>query len=217
MRENKSIIFMIICVIVLIVVGISVSYSYFIVTDSGKDNIISVGDLDVSFCEDETCKKNYPNFGKVIGTKSVNGQSVLENIYPYATDEEALLKDPYIFNIKNNGSLDTNITVRLTEDRDYKPSSDKEQFTSLTELYSNHIKVAVSNCDNGINREEVKIVKYGELFNNIIIEYEIIKSGENKTYCLWTYLDNTTPNEVQNTYFVANLSFKAQYLPESTN
>ena len=90
-------------------------------------------------------------------------------------------------------------------------------YTSLTELYSNHIVVAISNCDNKINRDDVIIKKYGDLFNNIIIEFETIKKGEDKTYCLWTYLDSTTPNEVQNTYFVANLSFKAQYLPESTN
>ena len=217
MKEFKNVIFIIICVLVLLIVGISVTYSYFIVTDTGKDNIISVGDLDVSFCEDESCSKNYPNFGKVIGTKVVNGQSVLENIYPYQTNEEALLKDPYIFNIKNSGTLDTIVTVRLSEDKDYKPSKDKEKDTSLTDLYSNHIVVAITNCDNGINRNEVTIKKYGELFNNIIIEFDEIKSGEDKTYCLWTYLDNETPNEVQNTYFVANLSFKAQYLPENTN
>lgn len=217
MKEGKNIIFILICVVVIIVIGISVSYSYFVVTSNGKDNIISVGDLDVSFCEDESCEKNYANFGKVIGTKNVNGQSVLENIYPYSTDEEALSKDPYIFNIKNKGTLDTNITVRLMEDADYKPSKDKEEYTALTDLYANHIKVAVSNCDNGIDRNNVKIQKYGSLFDYIIIEFETIKSGEDKTYCLWTYLDSTTPNEVQNTYFVANLSFKAQYLPETTN
>jgi len=217
MKESKNVIFILISIIILIVVGISVSYSYFVVTSNGKDNIISVGDLDVSFCEDETCKKSYANFGKVIGTKNVNGQSVLENIYPYPSDEEALSKDPYIFNIKNKGSLDTNLTVRLEEDKDYKPSSDKEEYTKLTELYSNYIKVAVSNCDNGIDRQNVKINKYGSLLDNIIIEFETIKSGEDKTYCLWTYLDSTTPNDVQNTYFVANLNFKAQYLPQSTN
>ncbi len=217
MKESKNVIFILVSIIVLIVVGISVSYSYFVVTSNGKDNTISVGDLDVSFCEDESCEKNYANFGKVIGTKNVNGKSELESIYPYATDEEALLKDPYIFNIKNKGSLDTNITVRLTEDTDYKPSKDKEEFTNLTELYSNYIKVAVSNCDNGIDRKNVTIKKYGSLLDNIIIEFETIPKGTDKTYCLWTYLDSTTPNEVQNTYFVANLSFKAQYLPETTN
>lgn len=213
MREYKNIIFIIGSIIVLTIIGISVSYSYFLVTSSGKDNIISVGDLDVSFCEDDSCRKNYANYGKVIGTKNVNGQSVLENIYPYQTDEEAIETIPYIFNIKNNGTLDTNVTVRLVEDKDYKPSSDKDAYVKLTELYSNHIKIAVNNCDNGINRTDVKYYNYGSLNNNIIIESDTISKGENKTYCLWTYLDSTTPNEVQNTYFVANLSFKAEYIP----
>ena len=217
MKDGRNIIFITICVILLIIIGISVSYSYFVVTSSGKDNVISVGDLDVSFCEDESCKKNYPNFGKVIGTKVVNGNSVLESIYPYASDSEALLSDPYIFNIKNNGSLNTNITVRLNEDNDYKPSDDKEQYVSLTNLYSNYIKVAVSHCEKGIDRENVNIYTYGKLIDNIIVDNETINSGSDKTYCLWTYLDSTTPNEVQNTYFVANLSFKAEYLPTSIN
>lgn len=217
MKDGKNIIFIVVCVILLIVIGISVSYSYFVVTSSGKDNVISVGDLDVSFCEDELCKKNYPNFGKVIGTKTVNGSSVLESIYPYPSDGEALSKEPYIFNIKNTGSLDTNITIRLNEDTDYKPLEDKEQYVSLTNLYSNYIKIAVSHCDNGIDRENVLYYTYGQLNDNIIIENDTINSGTSKTYCLWTYLDSTTPNEVQNSYFVANLSFKAEYLPTSIN
>jgi hypothetical protein len=217
MKDGKNIIFIIISVIVLIVIGISVSYSYFLVTSAGKDNIISVGDLDVSFCEDETCKKNYPNFGKVIGTKTVNGESVLENIYPYPSDAEALNKDPYIFNISNHGSLDTNITVKLVEDKDYKPTNDREMYIKLTDLYSNYIKIAVSNCDNGIDRLNPTILNYGSLNNNIIIENDTIEKGKNKTYCLWTYLDSNNPNEVQNTYFDANLNFKEEYLPQNGN
>ena len=214
MKESKNVIFILISVILIIVIGFGVSYSYFIVTSSGKDNTISVGDLDVNFCEDETCEKNYANFGKVIGTKNVNGQSILENIYPYESDEVALSKDPYIFNIKNNGSLDTSVTIRLTEDKDYILSKDKEEYVSLTNLYSNYIKIAVSNCNNGIDRTNVNINKYGMLIDNVIVDFDTIESGKSKTYCLWTYLDSKTPNEVQNTYFVANLSFKAQYLPE---
>ncbi len=217
MKENKNFVVILISIIALIIIGISVSYSYFIVTSSGKDNIISVGDLDVSFCEDESCKKNYSNYGKVIGTKIIDGKSTLQNIYPYSSDEEALLSDPYIFNIKNKGSLDTNVTIRLVEDKDYIPSKDKEEYVSLTTLYSNYIKVGISNCDNGIDRTNVKINNYGELNDNIIIENDTINSSENKTYCLWTYLDSKTPNEVQNTYFVANLNFKAEYLPHNTN
>lgn len=200
-----------VCALVLILVG--VSYAYFMTIDSGEDNVISIGDLKLSFCVDETCSKNYANFGQVIGTKTVDGKSVIENIYPYETDTEALNTHPYIFNIKNTGSLKTYVTIKLKEDKDYELSSGYENYESLTLMYSNHIKVAVSNCDDKINREDATIYNYGELIDNTIVDSDSFESGYDKTYCLWTYLDNTTPNEVQNTYFVANLEISAEYKP----
>ena len=214
MLGKKSIIIITICVIVLVLVGIKLSFSYFLAVDSGEDNVISVGDLKVSFCVDETCKKDYPNFGKVIGTKIVDGQSVIDNIYPYETDEEALKNDPYVFNIKNTGSLKTYVTIRLTEDEDYIPEDNKNEYFSLTSLYSNNIKVGVSKCNDGIDTTNVVISSYGQLNDNIIVDKDEFDKGDETTYCLWTWLDNETPNEVQNAYFVANLSFKAEYLPE---
>ena len=212
--SKKNIIVIVVFVIVLVLVGIKLSYSYFLAVDSGEDNVISVGDLKVSFCVDETCKKDYPNFGKVIGTKTVNGQSVIENIYPYETDEEALKNDPYVFNIKNTGSLKTFVTIRLTEDKDYIPEENKAEYFSLTSLYSNNIKVGISKCNDGIDPFSVVGSSYGSLEDNIIVDREELDKGDEITYCLWTWLDNETPNEVQNAYFVANLSFKAEYLPE---
>ena len=212
--SKKNIIVIVVFVIVLVLVGIKLSYSYFLAVDSGEDNVISVGDLKVSFCVDETCKKDYPNFGKVIGTKIVDGQSVIDNIYPYETDEEALKNDPYVFNIKNTGSLKTYVTIRLTEDEDYIPEDNKNEYFSLTSLYSNNIKVGVSKCNDGIDTTNVVISSYGQLNDNIIVDKDEFDKGDETTYCLWTWLDNETPNEVQNAYFVANLSFKAEYLPE---
>lgn len=217
MSENKTLkkdaIILSISVILLLSLVIGVSYSYFMSIDKGKDNVISIGDLNVSFCNDKECTKKYSNFGQVIGTKMVDGKSVIESIYPYASDEEALNSTPYIFNIKNTGSLKTYLTIRLKEDDDYILGSGYEEYKSLTEMYSNHIKIAISNCDEQINKEDVVISNYGTLEDNVILDNELFNSGEDKTYCLWTYLDNTTPNEVQNTYFVANLDFKAEYKP----
>jgi len=217
MEESKSLknelIIIAVCVVALLIITISFSYSYFMSVDKGKNNVISVGDLNVSFCIDETCKKDYANFGQVIGTKIVDGKSVIENIYPYDSDNEALLKDPYVFNIKNTGSLKTYVTIRLKEDKDYILSSEHENYTSLTKNYSDYIKVAISNCSNKIDRENAFIQKYSNLTDNILLSDEEFKSEEDKTYCLWTYLDSNTPNEVQNTYFVANLDFKAEYKP----
>lgn len=217
MQEIKSMKkdFIILCVsvILLIVLTISFSYGYFMSIGKSKNNVISVGDIDVSFCVDETCKKEYANFGQVIGTKIVDGKSVIENIYPYESEEEALKTSPYVFNIKNNGSLKTYLTIRLKEDKDYTLSSGYEEYKSLSQTYSDYIKVAISDCSNNINRENAKIMNYGYLVDNVILENEEFESGSNKTYCLWTFLDSNTPNEVQKTYFVANLDFKAEYKP----
>ena len=210
---KKDLIVLIICVSILLIVSISFSYAYFMSVNKGEDNIISIGDLNVSFCIDETCKKDYANFGQVIGTKSVDGKSVIENIYPYSSDMEALEKNPYVFNIKNTGSLKTYVTISLNEDKDYVLGSGYENYKNLTDTYSNYIKVAISRCSNSINRQEAIIKKYGELNNNVLLSDVEFDSDEEETFCLWTYLDSNTPNEVQNTYFVANLDFKAEYRP----
>ena len=212
---KKEAIVLAVCVIVLAVIVIGVSYSYFMSIDSGEDNVISIGDLRVSFCVDETCDKNYANFGQVIGTKTVDEKSVIESIYPYETNEEALETHPYIFNIKNTGTLKTYVTIRLKEDVDYVLGSGYENYVSLTTMYSDHIKVAVSECNDKINRGTAIIYTYGDLIDNILVADDVFENGQDKTYCLWTYLDNTTPNEVQNTYFVANLVISAEYRPNA--
>ena len=217
MQESKSFKneFIILCVsvVVLIVAAFGFSYAYFMSVDKGQSNIISIGDLKVSFCIDESCEKDYANFGQVIGTKIVDGKSVIDKVYPFETDSEALKETPYIFNIKNTGSLKTYLTIRLKEDKDYTLSDEYSGYISLSELYSSNIKVAVSDCSNSIDRENVNIQSYGNLDDNIIVLDDEFPSNFDKTYCLWTYLDNNTPNEVQNSYFVANLDFKAEYKP----
>ncbi len=210
---KKELIILIVFVFAIVTIFIGSSYAYFMSIDKGEDNTINIGDLEVTFCIDETCKKDYANFGQVIGTKNVNGQSVIENIYPYTSNTEALKSDPYIFNIKNTGTLKSFLTIKLKEDIDYKPINDIEEYKSLTELYSNNIKVGISDCSKNIDRENVIINTYGNLEDNIILKDDILLSGEDKTYCLWTWLDENTPNEVQNTYFVANLDFNAEYKP----
>ena len=211
---KKELITLIIFVILLLTLFIGVSYSYFLSIDEGEDNTINIKDLEITFCVDENCNKNYSNFGQVIGTKKVNGESVIESIYPYESNYEALKTNPYIFNIKNTGSLKSYLTIKLNEDKDYKPINNMEEYKSITELYSNNIRVGISNCDNGIDRGNVIINTYGNLIDNVILSDEVLEPNIDKTYCLWTWLDENTPNEVQNTYFVANLDFDAEYKPK---
>ncbi len=214
---KKEVLVLITSILAILILLMGFSFSYFLSFDKGKDNIISIGDLNITFCTDESCKKNYSNFGQVIGTKNINGQSVVDNIYPYLNDLDALESNPYIFNIKNTGSLDSIITIKLKEDKDYIPSSDYLEYESITKLYSNNIKIGISNCNNTIDTENVIIKTFSDLEDDIILDNELIKSGEDNTYCLWTWLDENTPNSVSNTYFVANLDFKAEYKPTRIN
>ena len=87
---KKELIFLIGFVVIIVTIFIGSSYAYFLSVDKGEDNTINIGDLEITFCSDESCKNNYSNFGQVIGTKNVNGESVIENIYPYTSDIEAL-------------------------------------------------------------------------------------------------------------------------------
>ena len=54
MLENKIIkkefIFLFGGVLVLLAITISFSYAYFLSIDKGQNNVISIGDIDVSFC-----------------------------------------------------------------------------------------------------------------------------------------------------------------------
>ena len=116
---KKQIAVISVSVIVILILFTGVTYAYFKSTSKGEDDTISVGDLQISFCVDENCNKSYENFGQIIGTKMVDGKSVIEGIYPYSNDNEALNTNPYIFNIKNTGTLKSFVTIKLKEDKDY--------------------------------------------------------------------------------------------------
>ena len=58
-----------------------------------------------------------------------------------------------------------------------------------------------------------KIYTYADLEDGIIFKDDIIKSNENTIYFLWLYLDNTTPNDAQKTYFVGNIDVEGEYIP----
>ena len=58
-----------------------------------------------------------------------------------------------------------------------------------------------------------KIYTYADLEDGVIFKDDIIKSGESAIYFLWLYLDNTTPNDAQKTYFVGNIDVEGEYIP----
>ena len=60
-----------------------------------------------------------------------------------------------------------------------------------------------------------KVYTYSDLEDGVIFKNDIIKSGESATYFLWLYLDETTPNDAQNTFFVGNIDVDGEYIPIS--
>ena len=59
-----------------------------------------------------------------------------------------------------------------------------------------------------------KVYTYTDLEDGVIFKDDIIKTGESATYFLWLYLDETTPNDAQKTYFVGNIDVDGEYIPK---
>ena len=211
---KREVISLVISIILIMLVFIGVSFASFFSVAEGESNVISFGDIDLKFCNDISCNENYANYGQTIGLTNTGGVSAPLSIYPYESDEEALATTPYIFNIANTGSLKLYIDVFLEEDKDFIPSENYSSYTQTTELYANNIKVGIGECTEGIpDINTVQISSYGSLIDYKVITAEELNVHENKTYCLWTWLDENTPNSVQSTYFVANLTVSGEYKP----
>lgn len=60
---------------------------------------------------------------------------------------------------------------------------------------------------------KTNVYSFSELTDGTILENDPLSAGESAIYFLWLYLDETTPNQAQKTYFVGNLDIKAEYIP----
>ncbi len=60
---------------------------------------------------------------------------------------------------------------------------------------------------------KTNIYSFSELTDGTILENDPLAAKESAIYFLWLYLDETTPNQAQKTYFVGNLDIKAEYIP----
>ena len=170
---KKEIITLLVSVSLLVVIFIGVTYAKFLSIDNGKDTVINVGDLSISFCNDSNCDSTYSNIGQVIGTKVENGVTVPAGIYPYSTEAEYSNAIPYIFKVRNTGTLDSTVKIKLKEDATFVPSGDYVGYNRLTTKYSDHLKVAIRkrvlykdtgyqlgdvNMDGFVNKKDIDIM-----------------------------------------------------------
>ena len=58
------------------------------------------------------------------------------------------------------------------------------------------------------------INNYTSLEDGVIYDNDIIKAGEEAIYFVWLYLDETTPNDAQKTFFVGNIDVDGEYIPK---
>ena len=62
--------------------------------------------------------------------------------------------------------------------------------------------------------EPTYIYSYTDLEDGVVFKDDTIKAGESATYFLWLYLDESTPNDVQNTFFVGNVDVEGEFIPK---
>ena len=58
------------------------------------------------------------------------------------------------------------------------------------------------------------INNYTSIEDGVIYDNDIIKAGEEAIYFVWLYLDENTPNDVQETYFAGNIDVVGEFIPK---
>ena len=191
------------------------SYAIFKVEVSGETNVITFGDVAMSFCADANCNTTIPNIGNVIGTKTENGITSYVPIYPQedpTTTEEWNELSPYIFTLTNSGTLDLYISLYLTKDQtpDLKYVVDDKTYSEPVE--DNQIKIAI-----GEQGSAPTIKLYSDTKNEkgdyVIASNILIPAGETKIINLYAWLISTADNASQGKYFVTQISARGEYLP----
>ena len=111
-----------------------------------------------------------------------------------------------IFDI-SNGDIEANDVQKITADVTCDGVVDLEDATLFIDAIKGY---------NGYNEFKANTISsFSTLSNNIIYNGDKIAPGESATYFLWLYLDETTPNQAQKTYFVGNLDIQGEFIPDN--
>ena len=111
-----------------------------------------------------------------------------------------------IFDI-SNGDIEANDVQKITADVTCNGVVDLEDATLSIDAIKGY---------NGYNEFKANTISsFSTLSNNIIYSGDKIAPGESVTYFLWLYMDETTPNQAQKTYFVGNLNIEGEFVPDN--
>ena len=217
-------------VIIVSLLFIAFSYAIFKIDVNSESSTITFGDIDLSFCKNETCDEKLTNIDNIIGKKTENGITSYVPIYPQ--DDPSKLEDyssltPYTFTITNTGDLDLYVSLYLEKDETEaaktgnNPHTSETQSDQASDLYNksaseDQIKIAIGEV--GI-LPTIKLYSSTKNVVNQIVSHEIasqiyLKSGESKTFNLYAWLVSDAKNESQGAYFITKISAKGEYLPE---
>ena len=125
------------------------------------------------------------------------------------------LGDVNMDGIVNNEDIDMlhDIAFRVVSPSDIqKKLADINEDGKITESDATRLYAAILGKLNDIY--STKIYTYTDLEDGVIFKDDIIKAGESATYFLWLYLDESTPNDVQNTFFVGNIDVVGEFIPK---
>ena len=117
------------------------------------------------------------------------------------TDSDILLR--YIAHIDNNF---TDLQKKLA-DINFDSVVDAKDSTYLLQIISGMCDIE--------GTPPTYVYSYSDLEDGVIFKDDIIGAGDSATYFLWLYLDNTTPNDVQNTFFVGNIDVEGEFIPKT--
>lgn len=217
-------------VLLVTTVFIMFSYAIFKVEVSGDTDVITFGDIDMSFCTNTECDSTLENVSNVIGTKTEGGVTKYVPVYPQkdpVTEAEWNELTPYTFSLKNTGDLDLYISLYLVKDTTatieheidgkYEEEKDISKYTASI-VDDNQIKVAIGeknstptirlfseyttiDTTNGQSREIAKNI--------------LIPAGESKIFNLYAWLREDAENASQGKLFVSQIFAKGEYLPEA--
>ena len=102
--------------------------------------------------------------------------------------------------------------VEITEED--KIISDINGDTKINGTDSLILRQSINGLKSNDKLPKTNIYSFNSLIDGTILTNDPLAAGENAIYFLWLYLDETTPNQAQKTFFVGNLDIKAEYIPQ---
>ncbi len=197
------------------------SYAIFKVDVSGDTNVITFGDVAMSFCKDSTCNSTIPNIGNVIGTTIEDGITKYVPIYPVEkseneewTQEDYAKLSPYIFTLTNDGTLGLYVTIFLNRDTTPGLSYTVDNVIYKDPVDDDQIMIAIGEQGNIPTKMLYSTTKNDTTGGQIIAAEIELKPGETKIMNLYAWLKSDAENAAQGKYFVSQISARGEFIPE---